>query len=110
MLNRAIDAVDGQIGRGDGRLGLELLREMKVTARSNEPVEFPSPAEGSERVFQSVQQHSNLPIRGADVEDPRRLPGRNGNGYHDDVVMNGSETRAFPRIDARGTESEPPSV
>ncbi|HEY0908843.1 MAG TPA: hypothetical protein VGD75_01265, partial [Bradyrhizobium sp.] len=37
LTSRAIDAVEGAISRGDGRLALDLLREMKVTAKSRLP-------------------------------------------------------------------------
>lgn len=77
LLNRAIDAVDGQITRGDGRLGLEFLREMKVTPKSNDVSDEIAPAERSETVVEMVQQRLSVTTNGLDTKTDAEHRNRN---------------------------------
>ncbi len=67
LTDRAIDAVERQIGFGDGRLGLEFLREMKVTPKScDEPR-----SERSETVVEMVQKRLSVPTTKSDTKSDR---------------------------------------
>lgn len=72
MLDRALDAVDGQIERGDGRLGLDLLREMKVTARSKESSSTSPEAGHCETVVEMVHERVSVSTGGSGEIGDRR--------------------------------------